>query len=77
MLEALLWWLFVAFIIAIVLGVVLYFVTRWLFMRTAEQDGAPSLIAASAARRLTHSLGWRNSRRRAASRSKRLTGCSA
>lgn len=37
MLEQLLWWLFVAFIIAIVVGVVLYFVTRWLFMRTAER----------------------------------------
>jgi hypothetical protein len=36
-LEQLLWWLLVAFIIAIVLGVVLYFVTRWLFMRTAEK----------------------------------------
>ncbi len=40
MLELLLWWLFVAFIIAIVLGVVLYFVTRWLFMRTAEKMAA-------------------------------------
>ena len=37
MLELLLWWLFVAFIIAIVLGVLLYFVTRWLFMRTADR----------------------------------------
>ena len=40
MLELLLWWLFVAFVIAIVLGVVLYFVTRWLFMRTAERMAA-------------------------------------
>ena len=37
MLETLLLWLFVAFVIAIVLGVVLYFVARWLFMRTAER----------------------------------------
>ena len=37
MLEALLFWLVVSFAIAIVLGVALYFVTRWLFMRTAEQ----------------------------------------
>ena len=37
MLEALLFWLVVGFAIAIVLGVALYFVTRWLFMRTAEQ----------------------------------------
>jgi hypothetical protein len=40
MLEQLLWWLVVAFVIAIVLGVVLYFVTRWLFMRTAEKMAA-------------------------------------
>ena len=40
MLEQLLWWLFVAFIIAIVVGVALYFVTRWLFMRTAEKMAA-------------------------------------
>jgi hypothetical protein len=37
MLELVLFWLFVAFIIAVVLGVTLYFVTRWLFMRTAEK----------------------------------------
>ena len=37
MLEALLFWLLIAFVIAIVLGVALYFVTRWLFMRTAEK----------------------------------------
>lgn len=37
MLEALLFWLVVGFAIAIVLGGALYFVTRWLFMRTAEQ----------------------------------------
>ena len=40
MLELLLWWLFVAFIIAIVVGVALYFVTRWLFMRTADKMAA-------------------------------------
>jgi hypothetical protein len=40
MLEQLLWWLFVAFIIAIVVGVALYFVTRWLFMRTADRMAA-------------------------------------
>jgi hypothetical protein len=37
MLEVVLFWLVVAFIIAIVFGVALYFVTRWLFMRTAER----------------------------------------
>jgi hypothetical protein len=37
MLEALLFYLVIAFVIAIVLGVALYFVTRWLFMRTAER----------------------------------------
>ena len=37
MLEALLFWLVVAFLVAIVVGVVLYFATRWAFMRTAEQ----------------------------------------
>ncbi|HJU43480.1 MAG TPA: DUF4112 domain-containing protein [Vicinamibacterales bacterium] len=37
MLEALLFWLVVSFLIAIVLGVALYFVTQWLFMRTAER----------------------------------------
>jgi hypothetical protein len=37
MLELLLFWLVVAFIIAIVLGVALYFVTRWLFMRSAQR----------------------------------------
>lgn len=40
MLESLLWLLFVSFLIAIVLGVLLYFVTRWLFMRTAEKMAA-------------------------------------
>ena len=37
MIEQLLWWLFVGFLLAIVLGVILYFVLRWAFMRTAEQ----------------------------------------
>jgi Domain of unknown function (DUF4112) len=37
MIELLLWWLFVGFILAIVLGVVLYFGLRWTFMRTAEK----------------------------------------
>ena len=40
MIEELLWWLFVAFIIASIIGVVLYFVTRWAFMRTAEKMAA-------------------------------------
>jgi hypothetical protein len=40
MLEVLLWWLFAAFIVVIVAGVGLYFVTRWLFMRTAEKMAA-------------------------------------
>ena len=37
MLEALLFWLVVGFVLALVLGVILYFVLRWTFMRTAEQ----------------------------------------
>lgn len=37
MFEALLFWLFVGFIVAIILGVVLYFALRWTFMRTAEK----------------------------------------
>lgn len=37
MLELFLFWLVVAFLIAVVVGVALYFVTRWLFMRTAER----------------------------------------
>jgi hypothetical protein len=40
MLEALLLWLVIAFIIAIVLGVVGYFGLRWAFMRTAEKMAA-------------------------------------
>ncbi len=40
MIEQLLWWLFVGFLLAIVLGVILYFVLRWTFMRTAEQMAA-------------------------------------
>ena len=35
--ELLLWWLLVGFIIAIILGVILYFALRWTFMRTAER----------------------------------------
>jgi len=37
MFEQLLWWLIVGFIIAIILGVILYFALRWTFMRTAEK----------------------------------------
>ena len=37
MIETLLFWLFVSFVIASVLGVVLYFVLRWVFMGTAER----------------------------------------
>jgi hypothetical protein len=40
MLEQLLWWLFVGFVIAIVLGIFLYFALRWTFMRTAEKMAA-------------------------------------
>ena len=40
MLEALLLWLLVAFAVAVVLGVALYFVARWLFMRAAEKMAA-------------------------------------
>jgi hypothetical protein len=38
--EQLLWWLFIGFLIAIVLGVILYFVLRWAFMRTADKMAA-------------------------------------
>ncbi len=37
MLESLLFWLFIGFAVASVLGVVLYFVVRWVFMGTAER----------------------------------------
>lgn len=37
MFETLLVWLLVGFIVAIVVGVVLYFALRWTFMRTAEK----------------------------------------
>ena len=37
MLEQFLFWLTVAFVIAVIIGVVLYFVTRWVFMGTAER----------------------------------------
>jgi hypothetical protein len=40
MLEQLLWWLIVGFVIAIALGIVLYFVLRWAFMRTADKMAA-------------------------------------
>ncbi len=40
MIEQLLWWLLIGFVIAIVLGVILYFVLRWAFMRTAERMAA-------------------------------------
>lgn len=37
MLETILWWLLAAFAFVTVLGVVVYIVTRWLFIRTAER----------------------------------------
>ena len=37
MLEVFLWWLLVGFVVAIVLGISLYFVVRWVFMGTAER----------------------------------------
>jgi hypothetical protein len=37
MLELLLWWLLVAFVVVVALGIVGYFVARWLFVRTAER----------------------------------------
>lgn len=40
MLEQLLWWLFIGFIIATILGVILYFALRWTFMRSAEKMAA-------------------------------------
>ena len=40
MLELLLWWLIVGFVVAIVMGVALYFVARWLFLHTAERMAA-------------------------------------
>ncbi len=40
MFEELLWWLFVGFVVAVVIGVVLYFTTRWVFMRSAEKMAA-------------------------------------
>jgi hypothetical protein len=40
LIETVLLWLTVAFVVAVVIGVVLYFVTRWVFMRTAEKMAA-------------------------------------
>ncbi len=40
MIELLLWWLLVGFVIAVVLGITLYFVLRWAFMRTADRMAA-------------------------------------
>src|SRR5574339_11239 len=40
MLELLLWWLAIAFVLAIILGVAAYFVARWLFLRTADRMAA-------------------------------------
>ena len=37
MLELLLWWLLVAFVVVLAIGIVGYFVARWLFVRTAER----------------------------------------
>lgn len=37
MLELLWWWLLVAFVVAVALSIVGYFVARWLFVRTAER----------------------------------------
>lgn len=40
MLEVLLWWLLAGVVAALVGGVVVYFVTRWLFVKTAENMAA-------------------------------------
>jgi len=37
MLELLLWWLLPAFFVVVAIGIVGYFIARWLFVRTAEQ----------------------------------------
>lgn len=37
MLETLLWWLLAAVVTAVIAGILLYFVTRWVFIRTAER----------------------------------------
>lgn len=55
MLETLLAWFLAAFVFAIAAAVVLYFVTRWLFIRTAERMAreVDRRIGASAARTFT------------------------
>ena len=67
MLESLLLWLTVAFVVVTVGAVLGYFALRWVFMRAAEKMVARSSIAASAALRRTRSPASRASRRRAAS----------
>jgi hypothetical protein len=56
MLETLLIVLVVGFVAALVLGVLLYFVTRWLFMRTAEKMAAvvDRTVGGAAAHTFTH-----------------------
>ena len=76
MLEALLFWLIVAFIIAIVLGVVLYFVTRWAFMRTAERMAriVDRSVGGAAAHALTRLARFAQSRGIAIEDANRLFG---
>ena len=65
MLEAFLWWLLVGFILAIVLGVILYFALRWVFMRTAERMaglvdrsvGGAAAVAFTRLARFAHARG--------------------
>jgi len=56
MLETLLWWLLAAFVFVIVVGLILYVVMRWLFIRTAERMAreVDRRVGAAAARTFTH-----------------------
>jgi len=55
MLETLLWWLLAAFVFVLVVGVILYVVMRWLFIRTAERMAreVDRRVGAAAARTFT------------------------
>lgn len=56
MLELLLWWLIVAVIAAILVGILLYFGVRWLFTRIADRMAATidRRVGGAAARAFTH-----------------------
>ena len=56
MFEVLLWWLLAAFVFAVAVSIVGYFVARWLFIRAAERMAreVDRRVGAAAARTFTH-----------------------